>query len=129
MRSTIILLPLILWGCSEKGNDNLSTEQNSYENNDGQTFDEDKDDGEYVDEDKEDEEYLEEEKEEENLSDEDKEDGEYGDEEKEDSDYEECASDTDVNASCEGSWEESICTMNNLIWWCQDGVWMNENDK
>ena len=103
MRSTVLLLPLMLWGCSEKGTDNPSPEQSSYENNDKQTFDEDK---------------------EEDLYDE-----EYGDEDKEDSDYEECASDIDVNASCEGSWEESICTMNNLIWWCQDGVWMNENDK
>ena len=119
MRSTIILLPLMLWGCSEKGNDDPGIEQSSYENNDQQTFDEDKTGDEYGDE----------EKEEENLSDEDKTDEEYGDEEKEDSAYEECASDIDVNASCEGSWEESICIMNNLIWWCQDGVWMNENDK
>ena len=123
MRSTVLLLPLMLWGCSEKGTDDPSPEQSSYENNDKQTFDEDKEENLY------DEEYGDEDKEDENLYNEDKEDGEYGDEDKEDSDYEECASDIDVNASCEGSWEESICTMNNLIWWCQDGVWMNENDK
>ena len=118
MRSTILLFPLILWACSEKESDNPSTEQSSYENNNEQGFDKEEEYG----EDKEDGEYSEDKEEE--YSDEDK-DGE----ETEKFDYEECASDIDFNASCEGTWEESICTMNDLIWWCQDGIWMSENDK
>ena len=52
--------------------------------------------------------------------DEDKEDyGEYGD----------CGADFDSTQPCEGSWEDTICLQDDLIWWCQDGVWMNEEEK
>ena len=52
--------------------------------------------------------------------DEDKEDyGEYGD----------CGEDFDSTQPCEGSWEDTICLQDNLIWWCQDGEWMNEEEK
>ena len=44
-------------------------------------------------------------------------------------DYEECAEDFDPQASCEGSWETTICSYEGTIWWCQDGVWLNEDDK
>ena len=52
--------------------------------------------------------------------DEDKEDyGEYGD----------CGAEFDSTQPCEGSWEDTICLQDDLIWWCQDGVWLNEEDK
>ena len=63
-------------------------------------------------------------------SDEDKED--YTDEDKEDfEDYEygDCGADFDSTQPCEGSWEDTICMQDDLIWWCQDGVWMNEEEK
>ena len=47
----------------------------------------------------------------------------------EDISYEECSEDFDNSESCEGSWQETICLFDDLIWWCQDGVWINENDK
>ena len=43
--------------------------------------------------------------------------------------YEECASDFDSTQTCEGSWEDTICKYDDLIWWCQDGIWMNEEEK
>ena len=43
--------------------------------------------------------------------------------------YSECPEGFDPTASCEGSWEETLCTYDGLVWWCQDGVWLNEEDK
>ena len=40
-----------------------------------------------------------------------------------------CGADFDPEEPCQGSWEETLCTYEGLTWWCQDGVWMNENDK
>ena len=40
-----------------------------------------------------------------------------------------CADGFDPTAPCEGSWEDTICMYDDLIWWCEDGVWINENDK
>ena len=60
--------------------------------------------------------------------DEDKEDKE--DEDKEDyGEYGDCGEDFDSTQPCEGSWEDTICQHDGLIWWCQDGVWMNEEEK
>ena len=42
---------------------------------------------------------------------------------------EDCPEDFDPQASCEGSWETTICMYDGLIWWCQDGVWLSEEDK
>ena len=86
----------------------------------------------YDDEEKED--YSEEEKEDydeekEDYDDEEKEDQEDSDEEKEDSSFDDCPVDFDSTSSCSGSWEETICVSDNQIWWCQDGVWMNESEK
>ena len=50
----------------------------------------------------------------------------------EDKDFEEvndCPEDFNPQESCEGSWETTICTYEGTIWWCQDGVWLNEEDK
>ena len=44
-------------------------------------------------------------------------------------DYEECAEDFDSTQACEGSWEETICTYDDLIWWCESGSWMSEEEK
>lgn len=51
------------------------------------------------------------------------------DEKEEDYMYEDCSADFDPTMPCEGSWQETICIYDDLIWWCEDGVWMNENDK
>ena len=40
-----------------------------------------------------------------------------------------CAEGFDPTASCEGTWEETICMYDGLIWWCQDGIWTNEDEK
>lgn len=118
MRSSIILLPLLLWACSDKNNDHSNQQQNptsGMELQDNQEeLEEEKD--EYSEEEKE--EYSEEEKE------------EYSEEEKEEgSEYDECSSSFDPQSSCTGSWEETICRSEGIIWWCQDGLWMNETEK
>ena len=66
----------------------------------------------------------------EDYEDGDKED--YEDEDKEDYEdveYEECEADFDSSESCEGTWQDTICMYDDLIWWCQDGAWMNEDEK
>ena len=45
------------------------------------------------------------------------------------SDLGECGADFDPEESCEGSWEETLCSHEGMMWWCQDAVWMNEDDK
>ena len=47
----------------------------------------------------------------------------------EDFDYSDCPEDFDPQEPCEGSWETTICMYDGLIWWCEDGVWLNEDDK
>ena len=51
------------------------------------------------------------------------------DEDKPLEDIEDCPEDFDAQASCEGSWETTICYYNSMIWWCEEGVWLNEEDK
>ena len=71
----------------------------------------------------------------EDYGDEDKDESESndgsGDNEKEEGvgEFGECASDFNPDSSCEGNWEETICTFEGLIFWCEDGVWLNEEDK
>ena len=62
-------------------------------------------------------------------SSEDKEDISGDEEDKELEDIEDCPEDFDPQASCEGSWETTICYYDDTIWWCQDGTWLNEDDK
>ena len=75
------------------------------------------------DEEKEDsfDEYGEDEEKEENTDD------EYGTEDKDE--YEECDASLNTASACEGTWEDTICTIEETIWWCQDGVWMSEDNK
>ena len=79
--------------------------------------------------------------------DDDGDDGEEGEDEKEDtgfedkpededgeggngsSDYTECGEDFDPNVPCQGDWTTTVCTSDGLIWWCDNGVWLNEEDK
>ena len=69
------------------------------------------------------------------LSEEDKSDAESSEEDKPDVDkedfgeLEDCPEDFDPQASCEGSWETTICMYDGLIWWCENGVWLSEEDK
>ena len=60
---------------------------------------------------------------------EDKEDTTGDGEDKPLEDIEECPEDFDAQAPCEGSWESTICTYEGVIWWCENGVWLNEEDK
>ena len=50
-------------------------------------------------------------------------------EDKEELSYEDCPEDFDPEAECEGSWEETLCLYDSLVWWCENGTWLNENDK
>ena len=47
----------------------------------------------------------------------------------EDDDYAECGADFDPTQSCEGGWMDTLCMHEGVIWWCQDGEWLNEEDK
>ena len=58
------------------------------------------------------------------------EDGEFEDEK--DSglgDTQDCGDDFDPTASCEGDWTTTLCMHDGLYWWCEGGVWINEEDK
>ena len=126
MRSISILFPLLLLACAEKDNDTSnqeSSEQDWWQTEEGTESEKTEDNSEETKED-----YSEEDKEDysEEDGDEDKEDG---DEDKEDSTYNDCPVDFDSTTECTGSWEDTICITDELIWWCQDGVWMNENEK
>ena len=50
-------------------------------------------------------------------------------EENDSSDYTECGEDFDPNVPCQGDWTTTVCTSDGLIWWCDNGVWLNEEDK
>ena len=58
-------------------------------------------------------------------------DDEYDDTGKPDdeSGYQDCGPNFDPTDSCTGDWTTTICMYNSLIWWCENGVWMNEEDK
>ena len=55
--------------------------------------------------------------------------GDGGDKPEDGSGYSDCPEDFDPSATCEGSWEETICMYDGMIWWCDAGVWLNEEDK
>ena len=44
-------------------------------------------------------------------------------------DTEDCGDDFDSTASCEGDWTTTLCMHDGLYWWCEGGVWVNEEDK
>ena len=44
-------------------------------------------------------------------------------------DTEDCGEDFDSTASCEGDWTTTLCMHDGLYWWCEGGVWINEEDK
>ena len=44
-------------------------------------------------------------------------------------DVDDCAEDFDPALPCEGDWLETLCVYDGLLWWCEDGVWLNEDDK
>lgn len=43
--------------------------------------------------------------------------------------YEECPTDFDSTQPCEGTWMETICLYEGLLWWCDNGAWVNEEEK
>ena len=63
----------------------------------------------------------------------DSDDKEDDSDDKEDEDFTEdlkdCAEEFDPELPCEGDWTETICLYDGLIWWCEGGVWLNEEDK
>jgi hypothetical protein len=46
-----------------------------------------------------------------------------------DSEIEDCLDDFDPEAPCEGDWTTTMCMHDGMIWWCEEGAWMNEGDK
>ena len=47
----------------------------------------------------------------------------------EDAEYKECDETFDPDEPCEGDYTTTMCLFDGLYWWCQDGVWLNEDDK
>jgi len=47
----------------------------------------------------------------------------------ENDDYQECQEDFEPTQPCVGDWMETICISDGLIWWCEDGIWTNEDSK
>ena len=45
------------------------------------------------------------------------------------SDVEDCPPDFNPNDTCEGDWTDTLCIHEGMMWWCEDGTWMNEDDK
>lgn len=58
-------------------------------------------------------------------------DDEYDDTGKpeDESNYPDCGPNFDPNESCTGDWTTTICMHDSLIWWCENGAWMNEEEK
>ena len=56
-------------------------------------------------------------------------DADYGEDKPDDYSFPDCAEDFDSTATCEGGWEDTICVHDGVIWWCENGVWLNEGDK
>ena len=140
MRSCFILIPFLLGACAETETDGVGPEsfdQSGYDSTDDgdekmddsdeektESFDEDGSEADDSDE------KTEESSEDDGESKEDEDAEEYGDAEKEEeATYSDCATDFDSSASCEGNWEDTLCLFDELIWWCEDGVWMNEGEK
>ena len=46
-----------------------------------------------------------------------------------DSGYKDCADDFDPTESCQGDWTTTLCMHEGKLYWCEDGVWKNEDDK
>jgi hypothetical protein len=44
-------------------------------------------------------------------------------------DFDDCPEGFDPEPPCEGEWMSTICVHEGLLWWCEDGAWMNENEK
>ena len=42
---------------------------------------------------------------------------------------EDCGDDFDSTAPCEGDWKDTMCTHEDLLWWCEDGEWTSEEEK
>ena len=51
------------------------------------------------------------------------------DDKPDDGEYKDCDDDFDPNAPCEGDYTTTTCVYDDMIWWCQDGVWLSEDDK
>lgn len=45
------------------------------------------------------------------------------------SEYQDCGPNFDPTDSCTGDWTTTLCIHESLIWWCQDGQWVSEEDK
>ena len=57
---------------------------------------------------------------------------EFDDDDKDDFDEDdECAGGVtpESGSACEGDWLETLCMVDGEYWWCEDGVWSNQDDK
>ena len=45
------------------------------------------------------------------------------------SDVPDCDENFDPEQPCEGDWTSTLCFYEGLMWWCEGGVWLNEDDK
>ena len=44
-------------------------------------------------------------------------------------DVEDCAENFDPDVPCQGDWTTTLCLHEGQLWWCDNGVWLNEEDK
>jgi hypothetical protein len=51
------------------------------------------------------------------------------DDKPDDDEIEDCPEDFDPTQACEGDWTTTLCTEEGMLWWCEDGVWLNEDSK
>lgn len=56
-------------------------------------------------------------------------DGDDDDEDFDWGDIPDCPEDFDKDEPCEGSWEETLCLEDGLLWWCEDGTWQFDDDS
>ena len=50
-------------------------------------------------------------------------------EEYDEADIEDCADDFNPEEPCEGDWTTTMCMYDDLLWWCDNGVWVNKEEE
>lgn len=55
--------------------------------------------------------------------------GDKPDDSEEYGEFKDCEDGFDPTDSCQGGWEDSLCFFEGKLWWCESGVWLNEDDK
>ena len=43
--------------------------------------------------------------------------------------YSDCEDSFDPTEPCQGDYTTTLCMLDGMFWWCDNGVWVNEDDK